>query len=74
MRWPHLVLAVHSFLCLAALTWPLYPWVCERVAARPLGLPFPLAWHIYWVLSSFAVLVFSDRALLRGEESRGEDG
>jgi len=54
---------VHAALCLAALTWPVYPWICERVEARPLGLPFPFAWHVFWVLSSFVVLALADRAL-----------
>ena len=39
----------------------------RRVDARPLGLPFPFAWHVFWILATFGVLILVDRALGRGD-------
>ncbi len=63
MRSPHYVLLVHALLCLTALTWPVYPWLAERVDLRPLGIPFPFAWHVFWILATFFVVGGVDRAL-----------
>ncbi len=58
----HLSLATYVLVCLAALTWPVYPWVAERFPGSVLGLPFAFAWNVVWVLASFLALILYHRA------------
>ena len=58
--------ALFALACVAALTWPLYPWLDAAVDARPFGLPFGLAWHVGWVAASFVALAAYDRAVHGG--------
>jgi len=53
--------ALFALVCVAALTWPVYPWLEAAVDARPLGLPFAMAWHVFWVAASFVALATYDR-------------
>jgi hypothetical protein len=43
-------------LCLAALIWPGYELLGNRLEPRVLGLPLSLAWNTGWVILSFLVL------------------
>ena len=45
------------FCCAAALVWPGYAVLGNRIDPRVLGLPFSFAWNIIWVLASFVALV-----------------
>ena len=67
-RLPHVLYGSYVVLCLAALVWPVYAWVGERIELRVLGLPFPMVWAIFWVLASFVALLLYDRATRRRED------
>ncbi len=57
------LLAAYVLVCLAAITWPVYPWVAERfTGGRVLGLPFAFAWNVLWVFASFTALLLYHRA------------
>ena len=43
--------------CLAAIIWPGYDWLGNRIEPYVFGLPFSLAWVVGWVLLSFVALV-----------------
>ena len=58
-------LGVYALVCLAALTWPGYAWLGNRIEPFVLGLPLSLAWNVGWVLLTFVVLAAYHR--LRGE-------
>lgn len=47
---------------LAALTWPGYAWLGNRIEPRLLGLPFSLFWIVAWIAASFAALCALERA------------
>jgi len=49
-------LALYALVCLAAITWPGYAWLGNRIEPLVLGLPFSLAWNIGWVSLTFFVL------------------
>jgi hypothetical protein len=48
----------------AALVWPLYPWLGNRIEPRVLGLPFSLVWILAIIASNFCVLVLLYRLRL----------
>ncbi len=52
----HLAFAIYVLACLAAMTWPGYAWLGNRIEPYVLGIPFSLAWVIGWVLLTFVVL------------------
>lgn len=41
----------------AALVWPVYPWVGNRVEPRVLGLPWSLTWVLLVIAANFLVLL-----------------
>ena len=55
-RWPHVALAVYVLACLAALVWPVYDGVANRVEPYVLGLPFNFAWVAGLAMLTFVVL------------------
>ena len=55
--WAHVAFAVFCACALSALTWPVYPALGNRLEPRILGLPFSLAWIIFWIGASFLALV-----------------
>lgn len=61
MRLPHVLLAVYSVVCLAALTWPGYALFGNRIEPYVLGLPFSLAWNVGWIVVTFVVLAIFHR-------------
>ena len=65
-RWIPVLYALFAAACVAALVWPVYPWVAARVDARVLGLPFPILWHVLWIGAAFLALLAFDRAARRG--------
>ena len=62
----NLLLAIYAVLCLAAMTWPVYAWLGNRIEPYVLGLPFSLAWVVGWVLLTFVVLVVYHASGQRG--------
>ena len=66
-RWVHALFATHCLLTLAAVTWPGYAYLGNRIEPRVLGLPFSLAWLIGWILATLVALVLYERAASRGE-------
>lgn len=44
-------------LATAALVWPIYPWLGNRIEPRVLGLPWSLAWVLIVIGCNFAVLL-----------------
>ncbi len=56
-RLRHSLFAVYALCCVAAITWPGYAWLGNRIEPFVLGLPFSLAWIMGWVLLSLAALV-----------------
>ena len=51
------LLAIYVICCAAALTWPLYDRLGNRIEPYVLGVPFSLAWVVGWVSFTFVVLV-----------------
>jgi predicted PurR-regulated permease PerM len=51
-------------LATAALVWPVYPWLGDRIEPRVLGLPFSLVWILVIITSNFCVLVLLYRLRL----------
>jgi hypothetical protein len=65
-----LLFALYALCCAAALIWPGYAWLGNRIEPYVLGVPFSLAWVVGWVVLSFAVLVWyhaADRSRRSGE-------
>lgn len=62
-------------LATAALVWPIYPWLGNRIEPRLLGLPFSLVWVLAVISSNFAVLVVLYRLRLIDdhEQDPGEE-
>lgn len=56
MRPRHVLFAIYVVACAAALIWPVYPELGNRIRPFVLGLPFTFAWNIGWVVLTFAVL------------------
>lgn len=44
-------------LATAALVWPIYPWLGNRIEPRVLGLPWSLTWVLIVIACNFAVLL-----------------
>ena len=61
MRTIDAAFGLYCLLCLAALTWPGFAWLGNRVHPTVLGLPLSLAWNVGWVLATFLVLAAYDR-------------
>jgi predicted PurR-regulated permease PerM len=40
----------------AALVWPIYPWLGNRIEPRVFGLPFSLVWVLGVIVCNFGVL------------------
>ncbi len=51
------LLGLYVICCVAALTWPGYAWLGNRIEPYILSLPFSLAWVVGWVVLTFFVLV-----------------
>jgi hypothetical protein len=62
---PRLLFIAYALLCAAALTWPGYAWLGNRIEPFVLGLPFSFAWVIAWVIASFFALLIFHRATER---------
>lgn len=62
MKIAHPLLGAYALVCLAALTWPGYAWLGNRIEPFVLGLPFSLAWNVFWVGLTFVVLAVFHRA------------
>ena len=56
-RLRHVLYALFAVVCLAALSWPGYALLGNRVEPYLLGLPFVLAWNVLWIALSFAALL-----------------
>lgn len=67
-RISRILLGAYVVLCLAALVWPGYELVGNRVEPYVLGLPFAFAWHIGWVILTCLVIALFHLA------NRGGDG
>jgi hypothetical protein len=52
----HLLLALYALVCMAALVWPGYAWLGNRIEPVVLGLPLSFAWNVGWVVLTFAVV------------------
>ncbi len=65
----HIAMAIYALVCIAAITWPGYPYFADRTRPMILGLPFVFAWNIAWVLLSFIVIALYDRVLERCRRS-----
>ena len=53
----NLLFALYVLLCLLALTWPGYDVFGARIEAYVLGLPWSLAWVVFWVALTLVALV-----------------
>ena len=54
--WPHVGLAVWAAFVLAALIWPVYDLLGNRVEPYVLGLPLAFAWNAILAAATFVVL------------------
>ena len=68
--WLHAGFGLYCAVTLAAVTWPIYPALGNRVRPLVLGLPFSLAWIVGWVVLTFVVLALYERAAQRDPEDR----
>lgn len=59
-RWALLYFAAAT----AALVWPIYPWLGDRIEPRVMGLPFSLVWILAIITSNFCVLLLLYRLRL----------
>jgi hypothetical protein len=72
--WPHVAFALFCLSAFAALTWPVYPALGNRIEPRILGLPFSLAWIVGWIVASLVALVTYERYVSRrSEQASGPD-
>jgi len=55
--WPERLFTLFVLACLAALTWPGYAWLGNRIEPRVMGLPFSLAWVVGWVVATFVAML-----------------
>lgn len=46
-------LAAFVAICVCSLGWPLFPVAAAAFPARVFGIPFALAWSIFWMLATF---------------------
>ncbi len=63
--------AVYVAVATSMLVWPLYPAFAGDTETRVLGVPLSLAWHVGWVLATFAALVAFE--VTRPEPADGSD-
>jgi hypothetical protein len=56
-RFRHGFLALYAVSAVAALTWPGFVLIGNRVEPYVMGLPFVFFWNVLWVGLSFLVLV-----------------
>jgi hypothetical protein len=66
--WPHVAFATFCACALAALIWPVYPALGNKIEPSVLGLPFSLAWIVAWVVASFLALVAYEWGVRRPAE------
>jgi hypothetical protein len=59
-RWALLYFVIAT----AALVWPIYPWLGNRIEPRVMGLPFSLVWILVIITSNFCVLALLYRLRL----------
>ena len=50
------LLGAYFVVCALALTWPVYPWVGNRIEPYLLGLPMSFMWNVGWVVLTFLVI------------------
>jgi hypothetical protein len=65
-----LLFGLYALCCVAALTWPGYDWLGNRIEPYVLGVPFSLAWIVGWVILSLVALVLyhtADRSRRTGD-------
>jgi hypothetical protein len=62
--WATRLALLYFVLATAALVWPVYPWLGNRIEPRVLGLPFSLIWVLAIITSNFCVLVLLYRLRL----------
>ncbi len=63
--WLHVAFGAYCVAAFAALTWPVYPALGNRVRPLICGLPFSLAWIVGWIVATFVVLIAYDWAANR---------
>ncbi len=63
----NLGLLAYTVVCGAALVWPGYHWLGNRIEPFVLGIPFSFAWVIAWVLGTFFVMLVYHLAIQRRE-------
>lgn len=74
-KWVTRLALLYFVLATAALVWPIYPAVANRIEPRVLGLPFSLVWVLAVIASNFLVLVVLYRLrLVDDREHEDEDG
>ncbi|KIG15627.1 hypothetical protein DB30_05375 [Enhygromyxa salina] len=56
-KWALRLSVLYFALSAAALVWPIYPWLGNRIEPRVFGLPFSLIWVLGVILCNFAVLL-----------------
>jgi hypothetical protein len=62
--WATRLALLYFVLATAALVWPVYPWLGNRIEPRVLGLPFSLVWVLAIITSNFCVLLLLYRLRL----------
>lgn len=62
--WATRLAAAYFVLATAALVWPIYPWLGNRIEPRVFGLPFSLVWVLGIISSNFCVLLILYRRRL----------
>ncbi|PRP97568.1 hypothetical protein ENSA5_32610 [Enhygromyxa salina] len=72
-KWGSRLAVLYFTLATAALVWPIYPWLGNRVEPRLLGLPFSLVWVLAVIGSNFAVLVVLYRLRLIDDHEDSPD-
>jgi hypothetical protein len=55
--WATRLALLYFILATAALVWPVYPWLGNRIEPRVLGLPFSLIWILAIIACNFCVLM-----------------
>jgi len=58
----HAAFLAYVVACFAAMTWPVYAWLGNRIEPTVLGVPFSLAWVVGWVAATFVALALYDAA------------
>jgi hypothetical protein len=73
-KWATGLALLYFVLATAALVWPIYPAVANRIEPRVLGLPFSLIWVLAVIACNFLVLVVLYRLrLVDDREHEDED-